>query len=148
MPCYGIDQCAVIVAAARMDNKSGRLVYHYQLRIFIDHIQRNVLGLYCVVILRAVEHQGYDVERANLIVALHRNVVDMHESCVSRTLNAVAACVLQLLEHVLVDAQGHLSLVHDYAQMLIQLLLLVVLKFLYIIVCHINISFYRRPAAS
>ena len=79
------------------------------------HIEEAAYGLF--------ESVGYDK-------ATYAAIAD--EAGISRTLYAVTACMLQLLQHELVNAQRFLSLVHNHAQMFIQLPPVVIVKLYYL----------------
>ena len=112
MPGYGIDQRTVEIACTGMDDKPCRLVDDHQHVVFVDNIQRYVLGFYGIVVLRTVEHQRDDILRAHLVAALHRCTVHMDKSGIGRLLNAVAAGMLHPLVEKLVYADRLLALVY------------------------------------
>ena len=82
---------------------------------------------------RTVEHERHHVAGAHLVVALHGAVVDVYEAGIGRLLYAVARGVLQLLTHELVYPYGLLPGVGLEAEVLVQLLV-IVLYLLYVVV--------------
>ena len=124
MPRHGIDECAVEIAGTRMHDHSGRLVDDHQRVVFIDDVERNVLGLDGGIVARTVEHQRDDVARTNLVIAFHRSIVDMDEARIGSLLDAVARRMLHLFLHIFVDAQRSLSRIDYEAEMLVKLLIL------------------------
>ena len=130
MPSDSVDQRAVEVAHTRVDHKSCGFIDHHQLVVFVNDVERNILGLYRGVVVRAVHHQRHHVARTNLIIAFHRTVVHVHHSRVACLLYAVTRRVLQLLEHELVDADRCLTTVGLHAIVLVELrrLFIVVLQ--------------------
>ena len=67
-----------------------------------------------------VEHQGDDIARAYLIVTFDGTVVHKEEAGLGSLLDTVARRVLCMLRQVLVDAQGLLSAIHLYAEVLVE----------------------------
>ena len=121
VPCYRVDQCSVEVADARVYHQAGRLVDYQYVVILVCYRERYLLGQYVGVVVRTVEHQRHHVARSHLVVALHRSVVDMHESCICGLLYAVATGVLQVDEEELVHTHRLLSLVSLQAEVLVEL---------------------------
>ena len=138
VPGNGIDQRAVIVAAPWVHHHARRLVDHHQFIVFIHDVERDIFGVYAIVVVRTVEHQRDHIPRPHLVAALHRTVVHMHKARIRCTLNTVATGVLQFFHQKLVDAQRHQPLVGHKAQMLVQLLLLIIQfgDILYLLFCH------------
>ena len=102
-----------------MYHHSGRLVYHHEFAVLIYDVQGYVLWLDGSLESWTVEHQCDDVPRANLMVAFHRFVVDMHISSICRFLNTVARGVLQLFAHEFIHPGCHLSGINLKAEMFI-----------------------------
>ena len=125
VPGDGVDERAVKVAYPRVHHQSGGLVHHHQVGILVHHGQRYVFGLDSGVVAGPVEHQRHHVSGSHPVVALHRFVVYVYKSGVGGLLDAVAARVLHLLAHVLVDAERLLPFVHLETEVLVQLLLAV-----------------------
>ena len=122
VPCHGVDERAVEVAGSRVHHHAGGLVDDHQRIVFIDDVERNVLGLDGGVVARAVEHERDDVARAHLVVALHGALVHVDEARVGSLLDAVARGVLHFLLHVFVDAQRRLPRIDLEAEVFVQLL--------------------------
>lgn len=134
VPSYGVDERSVEISRAGMDNQSCGFVYDHYVAVLIYYIKRYIFCRYCIIMTWAVEHQSYDIVRANLIAALHRTVVDMNESCVGSLLNAVATGVLHAHEQVLVDSLRLLTFVDYKPEMLIELLLAIEFLIVHVII--------------
>ena len=102
-----------------MHHHACRFINDHQLIILINHIQWNILRLYCRVIVWPVQHQRDDIASSHLVIALHRPVVDMHETGICRLLDAVARGVPQMLHHILVYTQRLLARVDHHPDMLV-----------------------------
>jgi hypothetical protein len=80
--------------------------------------------------VRTVEHQGDDIARAHLVVALNRmgtpplllivGSTDMDEPCICSLLDPVTAGVWLVLGEVFVNADGFLSLVYLHTKVLVE----------------------------
>ena len=121
VPGDGVDQRTVEVTHARVYHQSCRFVDNHQLVVLVDHVEGDVLGLNRGVEVWTVEPQGDDVARAHLVVALHGTVAYEDEARLGRLLDTVARGVLRVFGEELVDALRHLSPIHLYAQVLIEL---------------------------
>ena len=127
MPGDGIDQRSVEVTHAGMDNEAGGFVDNHQLVVLIDHIQRDVLGFDGGVIVRTVEHQRDNIAGTHLIVALDGTLVDVDKAGIGSLLDTVTGGVAQMLHHIFVHTQRHLSGIYLQADMFVELLLFTVL---------------------
>ena len=118
-----------------MHHHARRLVDNHQRIVFVHHIEWNVFGLDGRVVVRSVEHQRNHIARPYLVIAFHGAFVYVHETRVGGLLYAVTTGMLQPFCHKSVDTHGHLSLIHHYAQVFVQLPRVVVLFFylLYIV---------------
>ena len=90
VPRDGVEKRAVPVAEARMHHETCRLVYHHQVIVLIHDVEWNVLSRDVSIVVRTVEHHLNDVERLNLVTALHRLTVDHDEAGVGCLLHSVA----------------------------------------------------------
>ncbi len=91
VPRHSVNQSSAEVSAPGMHHQSGRFVHNHKVIILIHNVERYVFRLYRGVEVRPVEHQGYHIAAAHLVVALHRTPVYIHESCIGSVLYAVAA---------------------------------------------------------
>ena len=90
IPCNGINQCSVEIAATRMYHHSRWFVDDHQLVILVDYLQRDILRLYRRIIMGTVEHQGDNITRTDLIITLDGLTIDLNKTCIRRLLDAVA----------------------------------------------------------
>ena len=128
MPCNGVDQCSMEIPHTWVYYQSRWFVDDHQLVVFVDHIERNILGLDGGIVVRAVEHQSNDISRTNLIITLDGFAVDMNKTRISRFLNAVTGGMLHMLRHVFVDTHRLLTAIHLHAQMLVELTIALFVK--------------------
>ena len=112
MPGEGIDQCAVVVAMARMHAHSCGLVHHQQVVVLIDDVQRDVLGDNLILVARTVHHHRDLIARMHAVVALDGAAVHADALCLGGVLDSVARRSLDALHQVLVYAQQHMSWLH------------------------------------
>ena len=112
VPSESIDQGAVEVAVARVHDHAGGLVDDHQAGVFIDDVQRDVLGDDFALIAGTIHHHADDVTGVHAVVALDRTAVHSNALCLSGILDAVAAGALDALYEVLVDAQQYLARLH------------------------------------
>ena len=118
MPCEGVDKCAVVISVSRMHDKSCGLVDHEQVFVFIDYVERYVLGYDFVFIARTVHHDAYDIRWLDLVGRFYRRTVDEDASCVGSLLYPVAGCALHPFDEELVNPQQLLSFVGFEAEVL------------------------------
>ena len=136
VPCYGVDECTVVVAATGMYYHAGRLVDYHEAVVLVNYFKGNFLRLYAAFMARTVEHEGNDIAGAHLVVALHRAVIDMNETGVGCLLYAVATAVLQLLGHEAVYAQWHLTGIRHQTDVLVEQLRVFIQKVLLVFHTH------------
>jgi hypothetical protein len=99
-----VDERAVGIAGARMDDKTGRLVDHNQMGVFIDYIELDGLGAGAGVHRSGNRHRhlrtGFDaVARLNYGLAVHP-----HMAFSNKALKARAADVIETLAQNAVEA--------------------------------------------
>ena len=121
VPCQRIDKRTVIVSVSRMYYQSRRLVHYHYIWIFVNDIKGDIFGNNLVLITRTVHHDGNDIERLNLVAALHRLTVSHDESIFGSLLNTVARSIDNTFEQIFVDSDHRLSLVYDHPKMFVKL---------------------------
>ena len=82
VPRYGIDEGAREVSGSRMYHHTGWLIDDHEGIVFIDDIEGYVFWIDGAVMLWYVEHEGDDIIRAHLIVALDWFAIDLDVSCI------------------------------------------------------------------
>ena len=90
VPCHGIDESAVEIACSGMHHHAGWLVDDHEDVVLIDDVEGYVFGVDGAVVLGNVEHEGDDVARAHLVVALDGTAADLYVARFGSRLNAVA----------------------------------------------------------
>ena len=104
VPCDGMYQRTVEIAAARMYHHACGFVDDHQVVVFVAYVEWNILRHDGRIVVRAVEHQCHHIAGTHLIVALHRTLVDMNKTCVGRLLYAVAGLMGHVLRQIFVYA--------------------------------------------
>ena len=90
VPCHGIDEGAAEVACSGMHHHASGLVDDHEDVVLIDNVEGYVFGVDGAVVLGNVEHEGDDVARAHLVVALDGTAADLYVARFGSRLNAVA----------------------------------------------------------
>ena len=108
----GVEQGVFIVAVPGVHHQARGLVNNQHILILIDHLERDVLGQNGEVYRLVVEHDLYEVERLDLIVARHGLLVHKDISRLGSLLDTVTARTRHVLAQVLIHADGCLPPVH------------------------------------
>ena len=90
VPCHGIDEGSIEIARSGMHHHAGGLVDDHEDVVLIDDVEGYVFGVDGAVVLGNVEHEGDDVARAHLVVALDGTAADLYVARLGSRLNAVA----------------------------------------------------------
>ena len=90
VPCHGIDEGAVEIACSGMHHHAGGLVDDHEDVVLIDDVEGYVFGVDGAVVLGNVEHEGDDVARTHLVVALDGTAADLYIARLGSRLYAVA----------------------------------------------------------
>ena len=136
MPGDGIHQGSVKVAASWMHHHTCRFVNHHQVVILINHFQWDILGFYRGIVMGPIKHQGDDIARTHLIVALYRFFVHMDKPCIGSLLDAVTTGVRLMLNQVLINTDRHLTFIHFHTKMFVQQVFLLLFFDIDRFVCH------------
>ena len=120
-----IDKRALEMPVAGMDDHSGLLVDQKQVVVFIDDVQRNILGQDLESSAPVGHHEADHVSRPDDEIGLGHLVVDSYIALLDGALHSVPGCVLQMAGHVLVHPHGGLSYIDIEPEMLEHSLLFV-----------------------
>ena len=121
VPGDGVDQSAAVVSVSGVHYQSGGFVHHHEVVVFIDDIERDVFGYDLVLVAWAIHHEGDDIHRLYLVTTLDGLAVGHDAAGFRGFLYAVSRGVRQSVEQVLVYAHHLLALVHDHAEVLVEL---------------------------
>ena len=106
---------------ARMYHQTCGLVDNHQHFVLVHYIKGYVFRLYRRFVVRTVEHQCDNVAWVNLVVASDWRPVDMDETSFSSLLDAAPGSMLDVLQHIFVDAYRLLSTINFHAQVFVKL---------------------------
>ncbi len=129
MPCESVHQRARIVAEARMHHHAGTFVNHYDIVVFINDIERNILGYYLQHPHRIRKHYAYTVERLDLVARFDRLVAHQHVTRVGGGLYTATRPVGHALAQELVHPHGALALIDYDSEMLVHSVVVTLLVF-------------------
>ena len=88
--CEGVDQGAFVVAVAGVDHHAGGLVDDEQVVVFVDNVERDVLGDYLYSAPPVGHDEADDVSGADYVVGFDGLVPYLHEPFLDGALDAVA----------------------------------------------------------
>ena len=152
VPEQGVDEGAVEVAEGGVDDHAGGLVDHDEVVVLIDDVDGDVLGEERERTRRVRQQDADDVVGVDAVVLLLGLAVDDDAAGARGLLHAVARRVGQQVREVPVHAYQLGAVVHDEAEMLVQLLAFLGGSFLYFFgLAHIGnetakIRLFRKAA--
>ncbi len=118
VPCEGVDECAVVIAVSGVHDKSGRLVYHKHVSVFINNVERYILGDDLEFISWTVHYDLHHIERLHPIVTLYGFSVYKNAACLGGLLHAVARRFLKPGDKKFVYPEQFLTFIGHKAEML------------------------------
>jgi len=118
----GVDERALEVSVAWMDDHPRRLVDHQHVVILVDYVKRYLLRQNLEAAPAVGHHETDHVTWTHYVIRLDRHIVYPHIAFLQRLLYVAARGVLQMRRHVFVDSHRSLSGVHFQPEVLEHLL--------------------------
>ncbi len=126
---------------SRVNNHSRGLIYHHNVVVFVNYIERNIFGFYGIVVMRSIEQQRNHIARFHTVVAFYRLLINMHKTGFGCQLYAIARSSGQMNEKKFVDSQQLLPFVGNHSEMFVQLFVVIAIVFKDIV----SLELFKKP---